>query len=374
MLARNEVIFLANSFIQPGDTLSLKVISPLYRDLYQTEVLAVEKNSIMISMPMSEGKMILLGVGTPLEITAGNALFPFNSEVISRGFHPHPHLFVSMPHFLTDNKKPRPRVITITSGKGGVGKTTFTINLGITLAQMGRRVFIIDADLGTANVDVLLNLQPRYNLHHVVNREKEMLEIVTEGPGGIFLVPGGSGLQGLADMKEWQFNRLLSSLETLEQYADLILIDTGAGLGKNVLHFALAADNIIIITTPEPHSITDAYAMIKVLDEHRCQSAPFLVLNRVESVREYQEVSAKMLQVVNRFLSLHISCLGYLPEDTAIPKANRKMRPFVLQYPQTPAVSCMQDLATRLLHPELGESPARSESGFFAKVRHFFNR
>lgn len=363
--------------IQQGDMLALKVISsPLYRDIYQAEVLAVEERSIRISMPAAHGKIALLSVGTPLEVTCPRLNYTFLSEVSGRGFQPAPYLTIHVPFSIYSSQTQRPRVITITSGKGGVGKTTFTINFAIALSQLGQRVFIIDADLGTANVDVLLNLQPKYNLTHLISREKELLDIIVEGPGGVYLVPGGSGLQNLADMEEWQFNRVITSLQNLEQYADIILIDTGAGLGKNVINFVLAADNIIIITTPEPHSITDAYAMMKVLDEHNLRISPHLVLNRVESLREYHDVSNKMTHVVNRFLNLKLLPLGYIFEDTVIPRANRRLEQFVLQYPDAAAARCVKSIAGRYLDPEreYSHNQAAAGRGFFHKIRDLFGR
>ncbi|MGI6225623.1 MAG: MinD/ParA family protein, partial [Peptococcales bacterium] len=161
------------------------------------------------------------------------------------------------------------KVITVASGKGGVGKTNFTLNFGLALAELGQKVLILDADLGLANVDVILGIVPKYNLLHVINDEKELSEIVIEGPKGIKIIPGGSGIYELADLKEWQLERFLIRLTTLEKEYDYLLIDTGAGISKNVLDFALAADEIFIITTPEPTSITDAYGLIKTLDKHK---------------------------------------------------------------------------------------------------------
>lgn len=365
---------LENIKLKPGDILALKVVSPLYRDIYRTEILEVNDQELVVTMPTNNGKRILLGVGSPLEIILPKDQSSFSSEVLQRGFQPRPHLVLQLPFFLYNQRQERPRVITITSGKGGVGKTTFTINMAITLAQMGQRVFVIDADLGTANIDVLLNLQPKYNLTHIINREKEILDIIVDGPGGIKLIPGGSGLQYLADMEQWQFNRLISSLQTLENYADIILIDTGAGLGKNVISFALAADNIIIITTPEPHSITDAYAIMKVLDEQNHTISPYLVLNRVECLKEYQEVAGKMTQVVNRFLSIKIQPLGHILEDPAIPKANRRMEPFILNNSPSPATRSFHDIAQRILDPNQ-DFPLQAEGrSFFSKIRELLSR
>lgn len=361
--------------LQPGDNLSLKVIgSPLYRDTYRTEIQSLTDQTMTITMPMVTGKIVLLSAGTPIEIINPRGDVVFTSEVISRGFNPNPHLVIQLPFYLNQTNRIRPQVITITSGKGGVGKTTFSINLAITLSQMGQRVFLMDADLGTANVDVLMNLQPRYNLTHIINKEKEILDIIVEGPGGVFVVPGGSGLQNLADMEEWQFNRLITNLQTLEQYADYIIIDTGAGLGKNVVNFALAADNVIIITTPEPHSITDAYAIMKVLDEQPQKPSPYLVLNRVESVREWQEVSAKMTQVVNRFLSIRMTPLGYILDDPIVPKSNRRLEPFVLHHPNSSAARCVKSIAEGLVHPVQEEAETPTTRTFFTKLRDLFTK
>jgi flagellar biosynthesis protein FlhG len=364
-----------DDLIQPGDQVQIKTLSPLFREAYTAEILSVQERTLQISMPMHEGKLALLGARIPLELVCLKNGFSFSSEVISRTFKPNPYLLLQLPYDLRLKSGKRPRVITVTSGKGGVGKTTFTINLAITLSQMGQRVFVIDADLGTANIDVLLNLHPPYNLTHIINKEKELLDIIVEGPGGIYVVPGGSGLQNLADMENWQFSHLINSLQMLEQYADIILIDTGAGLSKNVVNFVLAADSVIVVTTPEPHSITDAYAILKVLDEYRLSITPQLLLNRVESVREYQDVSAKMLQVADRFLKMRIHPLGYIFEDPVVPKSNRSLKPFSLEYPDSPATRCIRNIADCLLHPDKEkEQPPVQEKSFFGRIKELFNR
>ena len=363
-----------NYMPQPGDILVLTVVSPLYRNIYKSEVLTNDKNNLIISMPVSEGKLALISVGTPIEVTCTRNGYTFSSEVTDRSFTPNARLTICLPIQYSSNDNKGPSVIAITSGKGGVGKTTFTINLAISMAQTGKRVFIIDADLGTANVDILLNLQPKFNLNHVVNREKELLDIIVHGPGGIFVVPGGSGLQNLANMEQWQFNRLLTGLQSLEQYADIILIDTGAGLSKNVINFALSANKIIILTTPEPHAITDAYAIMKVLDEQRDKPSPYLVLNRVESAKEYDAVSEKILHVVDRFLDLKIQPLGYILEDPAVPKSNRKLEPFMLHYPDAPASRCINAIGAKLLSPEKEALSIPTGYNFFNKIKELFSR
>lgn len=360
---------LEKNTLQPGDVLFIKVNSAIYRELYQSQIISIKDHTVTVTMPMIDGRLILLSAGTTLEISLSPGSTSFPSEVLQREFQPNPHLVLQLPYYLIQRSKNRPRVITITSGKGGVGKTTTSINLAISLAQLGQRVFLIDADLGTANVDVLLNLHPSYNLNHLINREKTLLEIVVEGPGGIYVVPGGSGLQNLANMDEHHFQRVISSLQAIEDYADIIIIDTGAGLGKNVINFALAADNIITVTTPEPHSITDAYAIIKALDENKYKTPPYLLLNRVESVREFHDVAGKMLQVVNRFLTLKIVCLGYILDDPVVPKSNRRLEPFVLTHPSAPASKCIQHIAEQLIKPSLEEDFQANTGNFFSRLK-----
>lgn len=360
--------------IKPGDVIQVKTLSPLYREEYTAEILSIRDCTLQTSMPVHQGKLALLGAGIPVDLLCVRNGFSFASEVVSRVFKPNPHLILRLPYSLCKKQRQMPRVITVTSGKGGVGKTTFTINLAISLAELGQRVFIIDADLGTANIDVLLNLHPKYNLTHIINKEKELLDIIVEGPGGIHVIPGGSGLQYLANMEDRQFDYLISNLQMLEQYADIIIIDTGAGLSKNVINFVLAADSVIVVTTPEPHSITDAYAIMKVLDEHKFNTSPYLLLNKVDSLKEYQDISSKIIEVANRFLSLKISALGYILEDPVVPKANRRLVPFFLEYPDAAATRCVKNIAQQLLNPEKELQPLVNNRNFFSKIKDLFNR
>ncbi|KKM12952.1 hypothetical protein SY88_00915 [Clostridiales bacterium PH28_bin88] len=263
------------------------------------------------------------------------------------------------------------KVIAVTSGKGGVGKTGLVINTGIALAQHGLKVFIIDADLGTANVDVLLNIQATYNLRHVVDRQKDILDIVVEGPGGIFLVPGGSGFQSLADMDTTQLQRVINSCKTLEAYADIIMIDTGAGLSKGVINFILAADQVVVVTTTEPHAITDAYAILKVTSEYQPRPRCGLVINRAETAGEARQVGERMAAVVRRFLQMDLDLLGFVPDDPTVSKAIKRQTPHILAFPNAPAAQGMRAISRRLWQPA---EPEAGERSFFDRFRDLLTR
>lgn len=357
-----------------NQTIYLEPNSQIYNSTYSATITDIADSTFTITIPFENGKMVLLSVGTMLKILIPDKDISFISEIVKRSFVPTPSLVLTLPAQLADKNIPKKtKFISITSGKGGVGKTSFTINLGITLAQMGYRTFIIDADLGTANVDVLLNVHTRYNLNHILSREKEILDIIIEGPGGIQLIPGGSGLQNLADLDEWQFNRLINNFQTLEKYADIILIDTGAGLSKNVINFLIASDEIIVVTTPEPHAITDAYAIIKVMDDRDSSLKPKLILNRVESPEEAKYLSDKMIKVTERFLTLRLDSLGYILEDSNVLRAIKKLRPFVLTEPSSPASQCVKNIAYKLVRPE--EAPqVEIRKNFFHRIKELFNK
>ena len=279
----------------------------------------------------------------------------------------------------TRKKLGLPKVIAVTSGKGGTGKSNFVINTAIALAQKGLKVYVLDADLGTANVDVLLGISAKYTLNHLINQtKKDIMDIVIEGPQGIKIVPGGSGLQSLTELPEKDLNNLISKLNVLEEHADVILIDTGAGISRNVVNFVMAADEVVVVITPEPHSITDAYAMIKVLSEKKLQSPVKLVFNLVESQAEAKEVAAKILEVIARFLEIKPEPLGYILKDENVVKSIKNCRPFILNAPTTPASKCIIAIAQKL-NPlkEEDEKPVPVEyverKGFFSKLKSLFS-
>ncbi|HCC53587.1 MAG TPA: flagellar synthesis regulator FleN [Desulfobulbaceae bacterium] len=221
----------------------------------------------------------------------------------------------------------QPRVICVTSGKGGVGKTNIVTNLGYALAKAGKKVLILDADLNLANVDILLGLTPHYNLHHVFMGEKTLQEVLVQGPEGLLILPASSGIMELADLTEQQRLYFLAEMSALAQKIDIMLIDTAAGINNNVIYFNLAARERIVILTPEPTSLTDAYALIKVLSSRHDVKKFRILVNLARSEKEAIAVFRKLSIVADRFLdSLSLDYLGYIPYDSKLPSAVREQR------------------------------------------------
>jgi len=242
----------------------------------------------------------------------------------------------------------RATTLAITSGKGGVGKTSVSVNLAVQLAQMGRRVILMDADLGTANADVICNLNAPRNLSHVVAGQCSLRDAVVDAPGGFRLIAGASGLSQMAALGEYERTRLMDQMQALEQDADLILIDTGAGIGPNVLGFLVAVDQVLVVTTPEPTSITDAYAVIKTACRQRGEMDLRLLVNQVRNEREARDVHGRVAGVCKRFLNQSPAYAGHVLSDSRVPYAVRRRQPFVLEYPASPASMCLHRLAHRI--------------------------
>lgn len=239
------------------------------------------------------------------------------------------------------------RIITVSSGKGGVGKTNFTVNLGIALAKLGKKVTIIDADLGLANVDVMFGIVTKYNLYNVIKGEVSVQDSIVKGPYDINIISGGSGIMDLIDLDIDQLEKLIHTLSYFNTISDYILIDTGAGLSKSVLSFVDAASDIVLVITPDPTSITDAYALIKniVKDD---QKKIKLIINRIESNEEGDEVFNKLDQAVKKFLNRELENLGYIFEDNNLKRAVRKQIPLMEAYPRAIASKGIENIAYNL--------------------------
>lgn len=259
------------------------------------------------------------------------------------------------------------RVITVTSGKGGVGKTNFTVNLALALAELNQRVLLIDADLGMANVDVVLGCTARYSMLHLLEERYTLNDVIAEGPCGIKFMTGGSGIYQLANLSPIQLQRIISQIIQFDHWADIILVDTGAGIGQNVLNFVMAADEVIIITTPEPTAITDAYAMMKAYVGQEGLAPINVIVNRAFSHAEGQSVIDKLNKVATRFLGLPINELGFVYEDPNVVKAVKSQVPLLLSYPESISTRCIKQIAGRLLHGENSMPRPRGIKGFFDK-------
>jgi flagellar biosynthesis protein FlhG len=250
------------------------------------------------------------------------------------------------------------RVISISSGKGGVGKTNVVANLAYALTRQGQKVLILDADLNLANVDILLGLTPRFNLHHVLTGEKKIAEILVEGPGGMQILPASSGIFELATLTESQKLHFMAEMEALGLKIDLLLIDTGAGINDNVVYFNLAARERIVLLTPEPTSLTDAYALIKVLSSRHHLKRFRILINYCRDETEALAVFRKLSMVADRFLgSLSLDFLGHIPFDDKLPKAVRAQRLVSDLHPGAASSKMFEKLAAQILAEEPEQLP-----------------
>ncbi len=240
------------------------------------------------------------------------------------------------------------RVIAVTSGKGGVGKTNLTVNLGLALARTSKRVFLLDADLGLANIDVLLGLTPTHTLYDVLYGGKRLEDIVVSGPFEVQIIPGGAGIQELANLDSAERARLINMLSYLRT-ADFLLIDTGAGISRNVLGFVAAAQEVILVVTPEPTSLTDAYSLIKILARYKVHSEISLVVNRATSEQEAEQAAAKLKLVCGEFLKFTVRHIGSIGEDPVVVRAVKNQEPFITAAPNSMAARDVQNLARYFL-------------------------
>ena len=244
------------------------------------------------------------------------------------------------------------RVITVTSGKGGVGKSSISVNLAIQLQKLGKRVVIMDADFGLANIEVMLGIRPQYNLADLIFKGRNLRDIITSGPEGIGFISGGSGIQELTNLTKDQLIKLSQSLYELDQYVDVIIIDTGAGIADSVLEFVAASNEVLLVVTPEPTSITDAYALLKTLNKKTDFLAGNtlikMIANRVGSPTEGKEIFDKLNVVVNKFLNIKVEFLGTIPQDNMISRAVIQQYPVTLGYPNAPSSKAITELAMML--------------------------
>jgi len=255
---------------------------------------------------------------------------------------------------------PAPRVISIASGKGGVGKTNIVANLGYAFCKLGKKVLIFDADLGLGNLDILLGLTPKYNLSHVVIGEKKIEEVIVDGPAEMKIIPAASGIQELVHLSKKQKMPILIELEELISKFDIFLIDTAAGISSNVLHFNAIAQEILIIISPEPTSITDAYALIKVLSYQYSTKSFNLIVNMAKSSQEARDVYRQLKLVTNRFLDISLAYTGYVLVDENITKGVKLQKMVSELYPDSVSCKCFASIAKKICATKVINRPEES--------------
>lgn len=269
--------------------------------------------------------------------------------------------------------KPLARVITVTSGKGGVGKSNVSINLAIQFRKMGKRVIILDADFGLANIEIMFGAVPKHNLCDLIYQGKSITDIITWGPMEVGFISGGSGIAGMSNLSRDYLNYIIQNLAQLDSIADVIIVDTGAGISDAVLEFLVACGEVLLVTTQEPTSITDAYSLLKALYRHprfdEEATKVKMIANRVNSEPDGEVLFEKLNAVVSRYLKIPIIYLGSIPEDSQLPRAVMQQLPVSLQNPTAKSSRAFEKLAARLLDKEeANRQPKRGMAAFFSHI------
>ncbi len=262
----------------------------------------------------------------------------------------------------------RVRVLSFTSGKGGVGKTCLAVNLGYWLAKMGARVLLLDADLGLANVDIVLGLRPSFTLEHVLAGQKGISEIMMGGPGGMRVLPAGSGVAKLADLGEEARLQIFNELDAIEEPFDYLFVDTGAGISRNVLYFNAAVQDVVVVATPEPTSLTDAYALMKVLSEGRRGYRFRILANMVADEREGKGVFRRLSAVTDKYLNVSLSYLGHVVQDPNMAASVRRQQAMSEAFPKSAAARCLRGLAEKIHRLPPDELPAGHMHFFWRRL------
>jgi flagellar biosynthesis protein FlhG len=270
------------------------------------------------------------------------------------------------------------RVITVTSGKGGVGKSNVSVNLAIQLSRLGKRVVILDADFGLANIEVMLGIRPKHNLADMMFHGKDIREVISPGPENIGFISGGSGLREMTNLDKDQILSLVNKMYELDHLADVVIIDTGAGISDTVIEMVAASTEVLLITTPEPTSITDAYALLKTLHRHQDfkqeQATIKMVGNRIQTYEEGRELYLKLSTVVKKFLGMEMEYLGSIPYDNDLSRSVMKQQPVSMAYPNAPAARAMLELAMVLEEEQREISPIDNSKGLTGLFSRIFQR
>ena len=272
-----------------------------------------------------------------------------------------------------NSQLPLARVITVTSGKGGVGKSNTAINLAVQLQKLGQRVVILDADFGLANIEIMFGAIPRHNLSDLIYQGMQMKDIITQGPMDIGFISGGSGIAGMANLNRDSLDYIVMKLRELDEMADIVIVDTGAGISDAVLEFLVASGEVLLVTTPEPTSITDSYSLIKALARHPKYSSETttvkVVANRVRGEQEAEQLFHKLETVVDKYLKIPIEYLGMVPQDEQLARAVMQQMPVSIENPGAKSAMAYEQLAAKLMNRETGKvQPRRGMAAFFTHI------
>ncbi len=272
-----------------------------------------------------------------------------------------------------NSQLPLARVITVTSGKGGVGKSNTAINLAVQLQKLGQRVVILDADFGLANIEIMFGAIPRHNLSDLIYQGMQMKDIITQGPMDIGFISGGSGIAGMANLNRDSLDYIVMKLRELDEMADIVIVDTGAGISDAVLEFLVASGEVLLVTTPEPTSITDSYSLIKALARHPKYSSETttvkVVANRVRGEQEAEQLFHKLETVVDKYLKIPIEYLGMVPQDEQLASAVMQQMPVSIENPGAKSAMAYEQLAAKLMNRETGKvQPRRGMAAFFTHI------
>ena len=266
-------------------------------------------------------------------------------------------------------EKKKAKILTVSSGKGGVGKTNFTINLALSLMKEGFRVVILDADFGLANIEVALGATPKFTLLDVLENRKNILEVIQNAPNNVRFISGGSGITKLSKVSREDLDVFTKNMGLLDSFFDVVLVDTGAGISDNVLNFILAADDVFLITTPEPTSITDAYALLKLIAGSKYEKEINLVINRTRGELEGIKVFHNLLDVTQKFLGIKIKLLGHLDADIEVERAVKTQTPFIISAPKAKVSRQIKEMAKKIIEKDLKEGKEET----FVGARSFFD-